>query len=139
MNFCVVTAFTFTYESLEPFFSPKPWRCTLTKVESRLNSSKTTSFVSSANIFSKLPFCCRRQKYLKTLFQLPNLGGKARHGLPVLSIHLMPLSVRRKSRQGLPIFFFGNNFSSFAHSSSVNSYGILFHPTTILSSFVHSP
>ena len=64
MNFRVVTALAFSYVSLEPFFAPKPWRCTLTKVESRLISSEAASFVSSANIFSKTPFCCRRQKYL---------------------------------------------------------------------------
>ena len=26
MNFCVITAFAFSYMSLEPFFTPKPWR-----------------------------------------------------------------------------------------------------------------
>ena len=64
VNLGVITAFAFSYMSLKPFFAPKPWRCTLTKVESRLNSSKSASFVSAANIFSKSPFACRRQKYL---------------------------------------------------------------------------
>ena len=38
----------------------------------------------------------------------------------------MPLSVRRKSRQGRPNFFFVNNSLSFDHSSSFSSYAIFF-------------
>lgn len=62
MNFCIVTTLAFSYMSFKPFFEPKPWRCTLTNVESRLISSGICSLVSSANIFSKTPFCCKRQK-----------------------------------------------------------------------------
>lgn len=115
------------------FFAPKPCRKAVTNFELRLISSWTAFFVRSAKIFSKTPFYCRRQKYLYTLFQFPNSGGKARHELPFLNTHLIPLKVRRKSRQGRPNFFFGNIDSGLPHSSSVNSIHTPFYFTQKIS------
>ena len=134
MNFCIVTALAFSYMSLKPLFAPNPWRCTLTKVESRLNSSKTTSFVSSANIFPKPPFCCRRQKYLTYRRQAATRATNFRFEYPFNAAE------RPDANQDKVVQF---SFSATALRVStirrLLSYAILFHPKYILSSFVHSP
>lgn len=56
-------------------------------VPSMKTSSKSESLASSSNTRPQTPPFCQRANRRYTLFQLPNSGGRSRHGAPDRAIH----------------------------------------------------
>ena len=64
--------------------------------------SKSGSADNSSNSRSKTPFFAHRRKRWKTLFQLPNAGGRSRHGDPARTRHKTASKNRRLSAAVTP-------------------------------------
>src|SRR5262245_59577761 len=71
---------------LSPPFAPAPCWCTRTMVESTIRYSKSGSSASAAKMRCQTPLSLQRLKRTNTLFHLPKMLGRSRHGEPVRAI-----------------------------------------------------
>lgn len=116
---------TRTAKTLLPVFFDAPaacW-CARTIVLSRNTSSKSASSHSAAKMVCQTPLSAQREKRLNTLFHGPKVGGKSRHGAPVLAIQSTASTNSRLSapvRPRSPSFPWSNG-SIRTHWSSRNS------------------
>ena len=76
-------------ERLRPrfFWAPAACWCARTAVLSMSNASKSASVLIAAIMRSQTPFLPQREKRVYVACQLPNAGGRSRHGEPVRAIH----------------------------------------------------
>src|SRR5437588_10025740 len=70
-----------------PPFAPAACWWARTMVESMIRYSKSGFSTNAWKIRSQAPFLAQRRKRWKTLFQLPNSGGRSRQGAPARAIH----------------------------------------------------
>ncbi len=83
--------------ALRPPFAPCPWRWTLTMVASTMAYSMSGASEQASKSLAKTSALTQSRYRLKTVFQLPNIGGRSRHGVPVRTIQSTASTKRRLS------------------------------------------
>src|SRR5258705_5159044 len=81
--------------ALRPPFAPCPWRWTLTMVASTMAYSMSGASEQASKSLVKTSALTQSRYRLKTVFQLPKIGGRSRHGLPVRTIQSTASTKRR--------------------------------------------
>src|SRR3982074_2815333 len=83
--------------ALRPPFAPCPWRWTWTMVASTMAYSMSGASDQASKSLVKTSSLTQSRYRLKTVFQLPIIGGRSRHGLPVPTIQSTASTKRRLS------------------------------------------
>src|SRR2546423_4876584 len=106
-----------------PPFAPAACWWARTMVESMIRYSKSGFSTNAWKIRSQAPFLAQRRKRWKTLFQLPNAGGRSRQGAPARAIQSTASTNRRLSSPCRPLSpsLPGTSRSMRSHCASVNS------------------
>src|ERR1700704_4072275 len=89
-----------------PPFAPAACWWARTMVESMIRYSKSGFSTNAWKIRSQAPFLAQRRKRWKTLFQLPNTGGRSRQGAPARAIQSTASTNRRLSTPMPPFVAF---------------------------------
>lgn len=105
------------------FLAPAACRWARTAVLSKKTCSRSASVRKCESSRAHTPFCAQREKRTCVLCQLPNSGGRSRHGAPVRPIHSTASTKRRLSwavtprSETLP----GSKCSIRCHCASLNN------------------
>ena len=106
-----------------PPFAPAACWWARTMVESMIRYSKSGLSTNALKTRSQTPFLAQRRKRWKTLFQLPNAGGRSRQGAPAGAIQSTASTNRRLSSPCRPLSpsLPGTSRSMRSHCASANS------------------
>jgi len=110
-------------------------------VESMIRYSKSGLSINALNMRSQTPFLAQRRKRWKTLFQLPNDGGRSRQGAPARAIQSTASTNRRLSSPCRPLSpcLPVTNGSMRRHCAFVNCRRIKITPSVAILNHIREP
>src|SRR6516225_3774723 len=124
-----------------PPFAPAACWWARTMVESMIKYSKSGLSTNALKMRSQTPFLAQRRKRWKTLFQLPNDGGRSRQGAPARAIQSTASTNRRLSSPCRPLSpcLPVTNGSMRRHCAFVNCRRIKITPSVAILNHIREP